>query len=115
MKRQAYRARQAFSGASPGFPARSLLTLDFGMQFAGQSVQLRFRIGTDGAVAGSGWNIDDVEVSGITNTPFPILVSEVSSCSASARLVEDSAIATQGAPATSLHAFDAAVCIPLTK
>lgn len=107
--------RQAFSGASPGFPARSLLTLDFGMQFAGQSVQLRFRIGTDGAVAGSGWNIDDVEVSGITNTPFPILVSEVSSCSASARLVEDSAIATQGAPATSLHAFDAAVCIPLTK
>src|SRR5690606_15660263 len=34
--------RPAFSGTSAGFPARSPLTLDFGMQFAGQTVQLRF-------------------------------------------------------------------------
>jgi hypothetical protein len=104
--------RQAFSGTSPGFPARSLLTLDFGMQFAGQTVQVRFRVGTDAAVAVSGWNIDDIEVDGITNTPFPILVSELATCTARKASVDESlVVATQVAPATSLRAADAAVCI----
>jgi hypothetical protein len=103
--------RQAFSGTSPGFPARSLLTLNFGMQFAGQTVQLRFRIGSDAAVAVSGWDIDDIEVDGITNTPFPTLISEVSTCTAKAPVNESSVVTTHAAPATSLYAFDAAVCI----
>jgi hypothetical protein len=103
--------RQAFSGTSPGFPARSLLTLNFGMQFAGKTVQLRFRIGSDAAVAVSGWDIDDVEVDGITNTPFPILISEVSTCTAKAPVNDSSVVTTHAAPATSLYAFDAAVCI----
>lgn len=32
--------------------------------YAGQNVQLRFRLGTDGAAADEGWYIDDVEVQG---------------------------------------------------
>lgn len=104
--------RQAFSGMSPGFPARNLVTLDFGTVFAGLSVQVRFRIGTDAAVSASGWDIDDVEVGGITNTPFPLLVSEPSLCTARRASADDSLVAaTHGAPATSLRAFDAAVCI----
>jgi hypothetical protein len=104
--------RMAYSATSTGFPARNLVTLDFGTRFAGQSVLLRFRIGTDTSVAGTGWNIDDVEVSGITNTPFPALVSEPSTCTARQAPLEDSAlIAVHQAPATSLDAFDAAVCI----
>jgi hypothetical protein len=104
--------RQAFSGTSPGFPARNLLTLDFGAQFAGRSVLVRFRVGTDAGASQTGWDIDDVEVSGITNTPFPILVSEPSTCTARQAPLDDSTItATHQAPATSLAGFDGAVCI----
>ncbi|HEX7841663.1 MAG TPA: M36 family metallopeptidase [Kofleriaceae bacterium] len=104
--------RQAYSGASPGFPALSPVTLNFGTVFAGLSVMVRFRIGTDAAVSVNGWIIDDVEVDGITSTPFPMLVNEPSTCTARERSLEDSSvIATRVAPAESLRAFDAGVCI----
>jgi len=104
--------RPAFSGTSPGFPALRPLVLNFGTLFGGKSVQLRFRIGTDEAVAQTGWIIDDIAVSGIVNTPFPAVVTEPSTCTA--RRAEDVAgsavVATHTAPATSLDAFDA-VCV----
>ncbi|HMG52193.1 MAG TPA: M36 family metallopeptidase [Kofleriaceae bacterium] len=104
--------RMAYSATSAGFPARTQVTLDFGTKFAGQSVLLRFRIGTDTSVAGTGWNIDDIEISGITNTPFPALVTEPSTCTAKKAPLRDSAvISVQQAPATSLEAFDRGVCV----
>ena len=104
--------RQAFTGTSPGFPTRSTLTLNFGTQLAGQSVLLRFRIATDISVANRGWNIDDIDVSGITNTPFPAQIVEPSTCTARKGASEDSRVVeTFEAPATSLAAFDNATCI----
>ncbi|HET7504904.1 MAG TPA: M36 family metallopeptidase [Kofleriaceae bacterium] len=104
--------RQAFSGTSPGFPGLRLLTLDFGTRFAGQTVLLRFRIGTDAGVGGAGWIIDDIDLSGVTNLPFPTLVSEPSTCTARrADTREPSVVQTRSAPATSLRDYDAAVCI----
>jgi large repetitive protein len=104
--------RRAFSGTSPGFPARSVLSLDFGTQFAGQSVQIRFRLGADANTAFTGWIIDDIAVSGITNTPFPALISEPDTCAAhKTQSAESGVFATHGAPATSLGAFDNAVCV----
>jgi len=104
--------RPAFTGTSPGFPTRAPVTLNFGTRFAGQSVLLRFRLGTDISVARTGWSIDEIELSGITNTPFPALVVEPSTCTARKGAVEDSTVlAVHEAPATSLAAFDAAVCI----
>ncbi|HEU4730867.1 MAG TPA: M36 family metallopeptidase [Kofleriaceae bacterium] len=104
--------RQAFSGTSPGFPALSTLTLNFGTQFAGKAVLLRFRIGTDAGVGAAGWLIDDIDLSGITNLPFPSLVSEPSTCTArQADLSETGVLATRAAPATSLRDYDAAACI----
>jgi hypothetical protein len=106
------RGRQAYSGASPGFPVRNALVLDFGTQFAGQNVQLRFRIGTDANTAESGWDIDDIEVSGINNTPFPIIVPETATCTARKTNFEGSVVsAVRAAPATSLRAFDNATCV----
>jgi len=104
--------RPAFGGISPGFPARSQLVLDFGTQFAGQSVQLRFRIGSDDNSARSGWIIDDIEVSGTTNVPFPSVQPEPTICTARRAPgdAESAVIATHAAPATSLDAFDA-VCV----
>ena len=104
--------RNAYSGVSPGFPARNAVSLNFGTMLAGMSVQFRFRLGTDAAVAASGWDIDDVQVSGITNTPFPALVSEPSTCTARKAPGEDiGVLATLESPHVSLDAFDAAVCI----
>jgi hypothetical protein len=101
--------RPAYGGVSPGFPARSQVTLNFGTLLAGLSVQVRFRIASDPSVAAAGWNIDDIEVDGITNTPFPAFVPEPSTCTAKAPVSESAVVATLAAPATSLGAFDAAV------
>jgi len=103
--------RPAFSGTSPGFPERRPLTLDFGTQLAGRTVLLRFRIGSDASVAVSGWSIDDVEVSGITNAPFPVFVTEPSTCTARQAVADSAVVATHTAPTTSLRSLDAAMCI----
>ena len=73
-----------FGGKNPSFPARDPLSLNFGTQFAGQAIQLRFRIGTTArsCCTTSGWQLDDIAVSGITNTPFPAFVAEPTKCTA---------------------------------
>jgi hypothetical protein len=104
--------RQAYSGASPGYPMRNQVSLDFGKMFAGMSVLVRFRIGTDVSAGAPGWDIDDVQVSGITNTPFPALVTEPSTCTARrGEPAESAVVATFSAPARSLRGSDQAVCI----
>jgi hypothetical protein len=73
--------RMAYAGRSTGFPARQMVTLNFGTALAGQLVQLRFRAGSDSCCStASGWTIDDITVSGITNTPFPGYVAEPTRC-----------------------------------
>jgi hypothetical protein len=78
------------------------------MRLAGQSVQLRFRIATDSFVGLTGWNIDEIAVSGIDNTPFPALVPEPSVCTPTSAALGAGAIAFHAAPATSLAPLDAA-------
>ncbi|HEX3480155.1 MAG TPA: M36 family metallopeptidase [Kofleriaceae bacterium] len=73
--------RSAYVGRSAGFPSRQTVTLDFGTQFTGKLVQLRFRAGSDSCCStASGWSVDDIAVSGITNTPFPGYVAEPTRC-----------------------------------
>jgi large repetitive protein len=103
--------RRAFSGVSPGYPARRPLVLDFGTQFAGQSVQLRFRLGADLNAAQVGWFLDDIDVSGITNTPFPSLISEPSTCTGRTTHDDSSVLAAFAAPSRSLRGQDSATCI----
>jgi hypothetical protein len=77
--------RRAFTATNPSFPRRDPLRLSFGTRLAGQAVQLRLRIGTDLSNHATGWQIDDVAVTGITNTPFPGIVVEPTRCVAQAR------------------------------
>ena len=63
-------SRPAYVGWSVGFPALVPVTLDLGTQLEGETVLLRFRVGTDEAREGDGWFIDDIQVDGITNLPF---------------------------------------------
>ena len=62
--------RNAFGGQSASYPAMQPVSIDLGTSLAGQTVRFRFRIGTDAAVGAAGWDIDDVELENIVETPF---------------------------------------------
>jgi MYXO-CTERM domain-containing protein len=69
--------RPGYVGLSTGFPNFQTVTVNFGKQFAGKQVRVRFRIGTDTEQGAYGWDVDDIKVVGITNTkPFPARVAE---------------------------------------
>lgn len=72
--------RQAYVGQSPGYPAMQPVTLDFGTSLAGNSVLVRFRIGTDAGVGDIGWDIDAIEASGVDNAPFLTVVPDQAPC-----------------------------------
>ncbi|HVE81553.1 MAG TPA: M36 family metallopeptidase [Myxococcales bacterium] len=72
--------RQAFVRRNASYPAMDAVSLNFGTQFAGETVQIRFRIGTDAGAGDAGWKIDDLAFSGITNTPFSRLVADTARC-----------------------------------
>ncbi|MBK9034497.1 MAG: M36 family metallopeptidase [Myxococcales bacterium] len=74
--------QMAFSDQNPAFPARDHVVLDFGTQLAGTTFRLRFRIGTDASASAPGWDIDNLVVTGITNTPFPVVVADADACTA---------------------------------
>ncbi len=68
--------RPAYADQSEGWPDWQTVTLDFGDAFAGQTVQIRFRVGADEAVGAYGWDIDDISFSGILNSPFSAVVPD---------------------------------------
>lgn len=98
--------RPAYSGISPNFPTLAPLALDFGSQFAGQSVQLRFRMATDFCCAFTGLLVDDVSIGGITNLPFTNVVPEPSTCDAYDALLVSGETARHAAPRNSLQGYD---------
>lgn len=75
--------RNGFVSQNAAWPNSDTVTIDLGNSFAGQTVKIRYRIGTD-AAAGvpdyQGWFIDTIEVQGITNTPFPTLADDPPGC-----------------------------------
>jgi hypothetical protein len=104
--------RRVFGGKNPSFPARDPLALSFGTQFAGQAIQLRFRIGTSSCCAASGWRLDDIAVSGITNTPFPAFVAEPTKCTAGAVAGDGGIVRVRSAPRHRLDGVAAAAGAP---
>lgn len=109
--RQSARGRPAYTQISASFPARDQVTLNFGNQFAGRIVRVRFRIGTDSIIARLGWEIDDNEVSGATNTLFPALVPEPTTCTARAAIEPSRVVESYVPPVRSLGPADQQVCI----
>ena len=75
--------RNGFVSQNAAWPDNDTVTIDLGSSFAGQTVKIRYRIGTDAAVGVpdyQGWFIDTIEVHGITNTPFPTLADDPPGC-----------------------------------
>jgi hypothetical protein len=72
--------RSAFVATSPGFPSMSAVTVNLGTAYAGQTVKIRFRLGTDAASADYGWDIDDLQILNSTNNPFVQLIGDPTPC-----------------------------------
>ncbi len=73
-------SRRAFVGRSTTWPLFIPATLNLGTVYANQDVRIRFRIGADESTGAPGWDIDDIVIGGITNTPFTSLVAETAAC-----------------------------------
>lgn len=72
--------RMAFTGRNAAFPAKEKVTVSLGTSLAGKTFKFRFLIGTDAAANATGWRIDDVVVTGISNKPFPSQISDAGTC-----------------------------------
>jgi hypothetical protein len=72
--------RRAFVNRMTGWPSFATVNLNLGTAFANQTVMIRFRIGADDSTGSPGWEIDNIVVGGLTNTPFTALVPETGSC-----------------------------------
>jgi hypothetical protein len=72
--------REAFVSESDGYPSFRKVTLDFGTQFANKTFQIRFRVATDAAAGGPGWDLDEVEFHGIAGKPFPNQDADAAEC-----------------------------------
>ncbi|MEM1025426.1 MAG: M36 family metallopeptidase [Myxococcota bacterium] len=70
----------AYNGRNDAWPGLDVVTLDFGTSFAGQSVLLRYWLSSDQFVTGQGWEIDDIVLTGVTNTPFTGRVPDRGQC-----------------------------------
>ncbi|MFO0597075.1 MAG: M36 family metallopeptidase [Myxococcaceae bacterium] len=75
------RGKRAYVGKSTGYPAFITETINLGTTYANQTIRLRFRIGSDDAAAAKGWEIDDIQFMGITNSPFTSVTSDPNMCS----------------------------------
>jgi hypothetical protein len=72
--------RPAFVNRMVGWPGFAPVTLNLGTAYAGRDVRLRFRIGADESTGAPGWEITDINVSGLTNTPFSALQPHAAIC-----------------------------------
>jgi hypothetical protein len=72
--------RQGYADKNPSWPGTDTVAINMGTALANKTVKIRFRIGTDGAANGFGWQIDDVALQGITNTPFFDLSPDAGQC-----------------------------------
>lgn len=73
-------ARPAFVNRSAGWPNFTNATLNLGTTYAHQDVRIRFRIGADSSTGAPGWEVDNIAVSGATDTPFAALVPNANVC-----------------------------------
>ncbi|MDD2599848.1 MAG: S8 family serine peptidase [Kiritimatiellae bacterium] len=62
-------SRQAWTNTSGGFQ-QVVVALTDTAKYAGHSLKMRWRLGTDSSTAGTGWYVDDVMLSGI-GAPLP--------------------------------------------
>ncbi|MFP2927497.1 myxosortase-dependent M36 family metallopeptidase [Pyxidicoccus sp. 3LG] len=79
--------RRGFTGTTAGFPTLNTVVLDLGDTYAGKTVQIRFRIGSDNFSARTGWVVDDIAFTGIVGTPFTKICADNGTCANTAPVI----------------------------
>jgi MYXO-CTERM domain-containing protein len=94
--------RKAFTSKSTGYPSFIHDKLDLGSTYAGKTVLLRLRVGSDDAVAEKGWELDNLAFSGIDDKPFATIVNDPNQCTNTPPVLTVGADQTvnEGAPVT---------------
>lgn len=72
--------RAGWGGRSAGYPAFVPFSVTLGSAFANQTVQVRFRVGTDDGTGAPGIDLDDFVFTGLANTPFTRRVAHRGQC-----------------------------------
>lgn len=75
------RGRRGYAGKSVNYPTFNTERVDMGTMYAGQTVRVRFRIGSDDASAVKGWEVDDIAFTGLTDLPFTSVAPDPNTCS----------------------------------
>jgi hypothetical protein len=73
-------SRPAFVNRIVGWPNFAPVALNLGTTYAGQTVKIRFRIGTDETTGAPGWDIDDIVIGGLAQLPFSSLIGDTGIC-----------------------------------
>ncbi len=73
--------RGAYAGRSTNYPQLSTVNVNLATTYANQTVRLRFHIASDAGVGAGGWIVDNLSFTGLLNTPFTDLVTDVTDCS----------------------------------
>ena len=81
---------------------------------AEQTVRIRFGASGDESVAFAGWDVDDITVGGITNTPFFTLAPDAGACTISANAGSPQSAVLGTAFATPLKALAQKLGAPLS-
>ncbi len=72
--------RPAFVNRMVGWPNFTNVNLNLGSTYANRDVKLRFRIGADESTGAPGWEVTDINVNGLTNSPFTALLPHAGIC-----------------------------------
>lgn len=73
-------SRPAFVNRMIGWPAFATVSRNLGTTYANKDVKIRFRVGADESTGFPGWEIDNIAITGLTNTPFTAFVPEAAAC-----------------------------------
>jgi MYXO-CTERM domain-containing protein len=75
------KGRKAYGGTSAGYPDQWVSSrIDVNLPEHPEAVQVRFRLGAGNGRVNDGWSIDDIELIGISSTPFWAYVAHADVC-----------------------------------
>jgi large repetitive protein len=72
--------RMGYIAKNASYPAMDSVALNFGQAFAGKTVRIRFRAGSDLGTSAPGWEIDNMGVLFVDNKPFSAVVPDGTTC-----------------------------------
>jgi Bacterial Ig-like domain (group 3)/Protein of unknown function (DUF1573) len=79
--------KPAYTNKNTGWPAYITSTVDLGVTYANQNVNVRFRAGADDNTGRQGWEISGMSFTGLTNTPFGTYAAHNEACVSTASVV----------------------------